>query len=1743
MSITGQELITLNDPIVQNENNPQVAYNVVRFNPDIVDAKIMPVSYLVNPDTATTPINSYFFQVPGSHTPQSCAMNAAIINANNKNEEKKILPPPMNPGLKFLIVDGYFNDNVNFFLTAPAATSNIQNRPAKGVVKKFRNIIEGTNSSIPALHTIHYYSVEWTGYFIPDETGIWLFFINSDDASYMWLGDNAMVGYTEQNALLKDPRPHGMVTKASSSNPVNGQQISLVAGQKYPIRMQFGEAGGGNNFVFGFKSPSQDYGYNSGAGYDGSPSKSTAGGSTYFLFPNDQTTTSPIDATGTLFSLVNQNPGEGNNPNFACYIYGNQGQPNVVQGLNKPKLDYSNNHEKFLQQNLSDVTVAVAWKLINSNSGFQYYGQGNDTITLNNGILYLNNNFPITKLINSGTTASYSAIIQDDGQFVIKCSNGTTSWALNQINNEDNYIATGDGTGNTIIGTSRIATSTLDEIKALAIVNNVWLNTQNTTDRIQTGQSIGQKGTVPYLISQNGKYKIDVDAGTGNLQLKISIRITPDTLDINSNIPNQPKQYKFTNLNDPYVHLYSVQADSRMTNMYSYKNADAQMSQINPNARILNYQTQNYSPYTGYYPTSPDKGKQMDSKACATACSTDPKCMYYYTYNFNGAASCYTDNGQQPISFAVSPNATTANINPNDSTLYLKNPDIKISAQLANPASIVSTNTNTFSGGPSTDQWNNVSKDPSPLNSMDMLKDPLYEDAYLAYVNYVSGSSYNQLYLQDSTTNTPVQKTFSMKQGFTVREGFDTPVGVSASSPLIETPTYGKTSNLTGTGVMNATGFVDNTPKTSFSNPGPPIPWKTIKFDGTDNTSVVRFYGWTDFTLKPDASVPYYNIVNVSQPINNWQNGWNPNSNKIQLTSSNQEIQPPTNANLSFASIVGGLTFPTYADGNGSIPSIVPKSYNGQIVKNAGHKMGLTFTFWFKSNYSSLWSRLFDFGSSTRTGSRLAFCMMPNGIGFFDNGGWRELDTDTSAYSRSAQKQGCNDNYWHFVYWVIHTDGTPWTIYVDGKQIQSNTLPTSGIPTGNLSAALFAVSLWFIPNGDPFFNGAISDFNIYDCTLEYNYVEDYYNSTKSKYNTSPAIINLNRNFSFYPLDYTNYQFINTTQITKYVVDADGHSYQKWTGGMYLDKVGPQFCITNDLPNRLLQMTKGTADNNSGALKLNGNQYAVIDPIVIGSQGAAISFWFSCKTSTSSTGYAFIACDNNYKVIMGMAIFNNKVWVTINDKTYDTKITIQPNTASSTTWNLFMWQVLSNGTSQISVNGSPIENVQFAGASSIGQQTIPNVVIGYNYTWMATNWNGIPNSLKNGAFVQNNSTKPLEWATSGSVVCTPSPDYYSYFKTTEPWGFYGVKCVVLQGPATISQSMFLTPTNYTLGYWHCQRPGYGDTSYKIILTHNDNPSIKFTYEFNSDSYKSKNRNLTSLSQLTTGWTNVNIGINVVTAGNYTLTIQNLLSNSDNAIGIAYIIFVTGDKGEFDGYVSSLRIYNTGLADTNTTIEQIYRNNLENFEGMNSRNLNFSIIEGMNATKGSPSTSVIPSLNPQITVGVQKGVTLNNISYVPPQPNYSSGFKPASEIYNDGSSDYYSIFKENIGKLKTLASNYSTERSQLIHNANQSGAQYNDQNTQNLGTIASQIPIVKKNLGDNTYNTQNPTADPTSSPGFTQNLINGYGGDFDPHNLYGISTIDVAKQDTREMILQENTVYSIGLITCATLLIAGIMIARE
>jgi hypothetical protein len=121
---------------------------------------------------------------------------------------------------------GYHNDDPAWFATAV--------QTAEGAY---------TSLTLPAF--AENTSLQTLGYFLPRTTETYTFGLDSDDASYLWIGPTAVTGFTTSNKLIRAQYDSGEVFGT----------INLTAGIYYPIRIQYGNGPAGGRLNVSFSTP------------------------------------------------------------------------------------------------------------------------------------------------------------------------------------------------------------------------------------------------------------------------------------------------------------------------------------------------------------------------------------------------------------------------------------------------------------------------------------------------------------------------------------------------------------------------------------------------------------------------------------------------------------------------------------------------------------------------------------------------------------------------------------------------------------------------------------------------------------------------------------------------------------------------------------------------------------------------------------------------------------------------------------------------------------------------------------------------------------------------------------------------------------------------------------------------------------------------------------------------------------------------------------------------------------------------------------------------------------------------------------------------------------------------------------------------------------------------------------------------------------------------------------------------
>ena len=296
----------------------------------------------------------------------------------------------------------YFNNVISYF--------NNNTPTMTGVVTNFRNTYcatgglsnpNSTEYKIGTIAVIFNYSVEWFGLFFAPISGTYTFYITSDDTSFIWIGTNALSGYTESNTLLNTKL---IYTEISAT-------ISLTSGTYYPFRFQYG-AGGSDNLLFSFAPP--------------------GGSRTY-------------DGTGYFFSQAINNP---NNAFLSVYFPFEQVDVSGTTLTNKANSSY--NATLYNGATISTTSFKLGSSSLSLTASLSQYAQLSNFTPTANGLTFSfwyksNGNATWARIFDFGNgTPSDNIIISPTGDgangLTFVTFNGTTSYSysLTDINYNNN---------------------------------------------------------------------------------------------------------------------------------------------------------------------------------------------------------------------------------------------------------------------------------------------------------------------------------------------------------------------------------------------------------------------------------------------------------------------------------------------------------------------------------------------------------------------------------------------------------------------------------------------------------------------------------------------------------------------------------------------------------------------------------------------------------------------------------------------------------------------------------------------------------------------------------------------------------------------------------------------------------------------------------------------------------------------------------------------------------------------------------------------------------------------------------------------------------------------------------------------------------------------------------------------------------------------------------------------------------
>ena len=133
----------------------------------------------------------------------------------------------LSQGLKGQYYNGYFDDNLGFFSQNPSLLTRIDTN-----VNFLNNSTSWNLNTISQLADLETFSAQWNGYINIPVTGNYTFYLNSDDASYLFL-DSATLAPTPTNATINNGGLHDEKEVSKTVNLTAGlHDILLVFGER-----------------------------------------------------------------------------------------------------------------------------------------------------------------------------------------------------------------------------------------------------------------------------------------------------------------------------------------------------------------------------------------------------------------------------------------------------------------------------------------------------------------------------------------------------------------------------------------------------------------------------------------------------------------------------------------------------------------------------------------------------------------------------------------------------------------------------------------------------------------------------------------------------------------------------------------------------------------------------------------------------------------------------------------------------------------------------------------------------------------------------------------------------------------------------------------------------------------------------------------------------------------------------------------------------------------------------------------------------------------------------------------------------------------------------------------------------------------------------------------------------------------------------------------------------------------------
>lgn len=410
------------------------------------------------------------------------------------------------------------------------------------------------------------------------------------------------------------------IAKTTSSS---GGQTTLSMNRYYPIRIQYGNQLKTDILSVNITGPN---------GEDGIPYLFT-------LYNSDG-----IGGTaGTLFeksviyySLVESSPNLTSNGLYNCYV-------------TRPDSDTY----KQLKNNASSSTYETVWSLLN------------EAETADNNKLNSNNYLTIDK--DTGVISLYgsSGILKS-----LSDSNGNPVKSTGNIKLGDDGLLQVENSGGAYTSVS-ISNTGLDTPQPDTANSNI-----NSTIKLTSNLSMKNSSTPVVLVSSNKKFLLSITK-LGNLVILQNSKACAST---NSN--DADLHYTSSSTNDPNSrYLYRINGDEKMNNLYMVNKSKAKLLPVEKNPTNIVLLKNQYTPYSGYYPSATTGDVKKSQSECQELCDADPACAYYYAYTNSGTSFCQIHSSPSFGSTLTPPVfIPKQRSNNGDSMLYLRNYGMNLSS-------------------------------------------------------------------------------------------------------------------------------------------------------------------------------------------------------------------------------------------------------------------------------------------------------------------------------------------------------------------------------------------------------------------------------------------------------------------------------------------------------------------------------------------------------------------------------------------------------------------------------------------------------------------------------------------------------------------------------------------------------------------------------------------------------------------------------------------------------------------------------------------------------------------------------------------------------------------------------------------------------------------------------------------------------------------------------------------------------